>query len=232
MPDPTHIPSAHELRARVEAAVLKAMENFDYADMTYLNLVDSTKGQRLRWHMAYDLVESLGLTHLATLTARAQAAEGECARLREESKKASRAWDEGCNDGIAKAYRWLMKYGPAGIAEQMSATLARPASGPGEAVVLDAYDAGHLSDFGGGNVEWWQDYIRAELERAHDFYQSQVGAHTTVRAFTNEIGNAIKITIEGPTSISENTLTRTEADELRQALVEHSAPPAAGSQEG
>lgn len=32
------------------------------------------------------------------------------------------------------------------------------------------YDAGLLSDFGGGNVEWWQDYIRAELERAHDFY--------------------------------------------------------------
>jgi hypothetical protein len=39
---------------------------------------------------------------------------------------------------------------------------------------LDAYDAGHLNDFGGGNVEWWQDYIRAELGRAHEFYQSQV----------------------------------------------------------
>lgn len=43
----------------------------------------------------------------------------------------------------------------------------------GQAVALDAYDAGLLSDFGGGNVEWWQDYIRAELGRAHDFYQSQ-----------------------------------------------------------
>ena len=39
---------------------------------------------------------------------------------------------------------------------------------------LDQYDAGYLSDFGGGNVAWWQDYIRAELERAYDFYQSQV----------------------------------------------------------
>ena len=41
---------------------------------------------------------------------------------------------------------------------------------------LDQYDAGLLNDFGGGNVEWWQDYIRAELGRAHDFYQSQVAA--------------------------------------------------------
>ena len=37
----------------------------------------------------------------------------------------------------------------------------------------DCYDAGLLGDFGGGNVKWWQDYIRAELARAHDFYASQ-----------------------------------------------------------
>lgn len=42
--------------------------------------------------------------------------------------------------------------------------------------VLDRYDAGLLNDFGGGDVDWWQDYIRAELERAHEFYQSQVYA--------------------------------------------------------
>ena len=39
---------------------------------------------------------------------------------------------------------------------------------------LAQYDAGLLNDFGGGNVEWWQDYLRAELGRAHDFYQSQI----------------------------------------------------------
>jgi hypothetical protein len=36
--------------------------------------------------------------------------------------------------------------------------------------MVDSYDAGLLSDFGGGNVDWWQDYIRAELGRSHDFY--------------------------------------------------------------
>ena len=44
---------------------------------------------------------------------------------------------------------------------------------------LEPYDAGLLNDFGGGNVEWWQDYIRAELGRAHDFYQSQITTQPT-----------------------------------------------------
>lgn len=45
-----------------------------------------------------------------------------------------------------------------------------------DGAMLDAYDAGLLNDFGGGDVEWWQDYIRAELGRAHDFYASQTAA--------------------------------------------------------
>lgn len=51
-----------------------------------------------------------------------------------------------------------------------------PAPGVPADVMLDRYDAGILNDFGGGNVEWWQDYIRAELGHAHDFYQSQIDA--------------------------------------------------------
>ena len=41
-------------------------------------------------------------------------------------------------------------------------------------VTLDAYDAGLLGDGGGGDVDWWQDYIRSELQRAHEFYCDQV----------------------------------------------------------
>lgn len=44
------------------------------------------------------------------------------------------------------------------------------------ALDLDYYDAGLLNDYGGGNVQWWQDYIRNELGRAHAFYQSQIDA--------------------------------------------------------
>lgn len=40
---------------------------------------------------------------------------------------------------------------------------------------MERYDAGLLNDFGGGDVGWWQDYIRAELERAHEFYASLYG---------------------------------------------------------
>lgn len=43
-------------------------------------------------------------------------------------------------------------------------------------MVLNEYDAGLLNDFGGGNVEWWQDYMRAELARAYDHYQLQIQA--------------------------------------------------------
>jgi len=41
-----------------------------------------------------------------------------------------------------------------------------------------------------------------------------------VREFTNELGNRIKITIEGPHSVSENILTPMEAKELRAALAQ------------
>lgn len=45
----------------------------------------------------------------------------------------------------------------------------------GEASFSD-YDAGLLNDWGGGNVDWWQDYLRAEIGRANDFWRSQVAS--------------------------------------------------------
>ena len=55
---------------------------------------------------------------------------------------------------------------------------------------LEPYDAGLLNDFGGGNVEWWQDYIRAELGRAHDFYQSQITTPQPAQATQAEVKDA------------------------------------------
>jgi len=42
------------------------------------------------------------------------------------------------------------------------------------AIELEEYEAGYLNDYGGGNVEWWQDYIRGELGRAYEFYQDRI----------------------------------------------------------
>jgi hypothetical protein len=39
---------------------------------------------------------------------------------------------------------------------------------------LRDYDAGLLNDYGGGNVGWWQDYIRAEIGRCNDYWREQV----------------------------------------------------------
>ena len=40
-------------------------------------------------------------------------------------------------------------------------------------MVADEYDSGLLSDFGGGDVEWWQDYIRSEVAAANEFHMDQ-----------------------------------------------------------
>ncbi|WP_454813798.1 hypothetical protein [Labrys neptuniae] len=46
--------------------------------------------------------------------------------------------------------------------------------------MIDRYDPGLLGDGGGGNVEWWWDYIRAELDRAHEFYSDQIANLTAL----------------------------------------------------
>jgi hypothetical protein len=43
-----------------------------------------------------------------------------------------------------------------------------------EPVALEEYDAGILGCAGGGDVSWWQDYIRSELGSAYEYYQSQI----------------------------------------------------------
>ena len=41
---------------------------------------------------------------------------------------------------------------------------------------LPDYDAGLLNDFGGGDAEWWQDYIRAEIGRANEYWREALAA--------------------------------------------------------
>ena len=36
------------------------------------------------------------------------------------------------------------------------------------------YDSGLLNDYGGGNVDWWWDYIRAEINRCNEYWRSQL----------------------------------------------------------
>ena len=34
------------------------------------------------------------------------------------------------------------------------------------------YDAGLLNDYGGGNVDWWFDYIRSEIEACNNYWRT------------------------------------------------------------
>lgn len=36
---------------------------------------------------------------------------------------------------------------------------------------IDDYDCGILNDYGGGNVQWWQDYIRSEIQRCNEYWR-------------------------------------------------------------
>ena len=67
--------------------------------------------------------------------------------------------------------------------------MTHPDSIPASDEALVAYDAGLLNDHGGGNVEWWQDYIRAQLGRAHDFYAVQFHAREAAAKADAEAAN-------------------------------------------
>lgn len=37
---------------------------------------------------------------------------------------------------------------------------------------LPDYGAGYLNTYGGGDVNWWLDYLRAEIERANEYWRA------------------------------------------------------------
>lgn len=41
-------------------------------------------------------------------------------------------------------------------------------------MTMSDFDAGLLNDFGGGDVEWWHDYIRTLLGASEDYYNEQM----------------------------------------------------------
>jgi hypothetical protein len=69
----------------------------------------------------------------------------------------------------------------------------------------------------------WNECLKAVAD-ATDPPPTEKQAPAITREFTNELGNRIKITIEGPTSTSENVLTPMEGERLRRALNERAEP--------
>jgi len=44
------------------------------------------------------------------------------------------------------------------------------------------YDSGYLNDYGGGNVGWWKDYIRAEVGRCNDHWRMLIEREQPVKS--------------------------------------------------
>ena len=74
---------------------------------------------------------------------------------------------------------------------------------------LDRYDAGLLGNGGGGDVDWWQDYIRAELERAHEYYSDQ---HEALQRSNAEKDEALRRIKEGALGSMSYATIRNVAD--------------------
>lgn len=43
------------------------------------------------------------------------------------------------------------------------------------------YDPGILNTWGGGNITWWHEYIRAEVERANQYWRDIVETTPTIK---------------------------------------------------
>jgi len=41
------------------------------------------------------------------------------------------------------------------------------------------YDCGLMNDYGGGNVNWLHNYIRAEIGRCNDYWRSIIESHAS-----------------------------------------------------
>lgn len=101
---------------------------------------------------------------------------------------------------------------------------------------LEEYDAGALNDFGGGNVGWWQDYIRSELGRAYEFYCGQLSAAPTPApsvpdgwravplSATVEMRNAGRAHLTGITSYSDSKALQVYGAMLAAAPTPAEAP--------
>ena len=78
-----------------------------------------------------------------------------------------------------------------GTPEEWNRRVPAPAVPDDVAGNLADYDAGLLNDFGGGDVDWWQDYLRAEIGRANDFWRVQAEAQAAELARLTRINSEL-----------------------------------------
>ena len=138
--------------------------------------------------------------------------------------------------GTSNEYHALLDSIASKVADDVDARFLQAAQSVPVVGEADCYDAGLLSDFGGGNVAWWQDYIRAELARAHDFYVGQ-SAPEVVPIVSKTVGylaggtlmrrkiqgyNCKPLIVQPTTSITAAELERLRKDAARgRMLIEH-----------
>lgn len=102
------------------------------------------------------------------------------------------------------------------------------ASSPEPVALTDAFRAAWKAEVGSTDNTAGRDVAMRVMMAALAASQP---APSTTREFTNELDNRIRITIEGPTSTSENILTPLEVKELLSGLVTHHSQAATTPQQ-
>lgn len=93
---------------------------------------------------------------------------------------------------------------------------------------LPDYDAGLLNDFGGGDVSWWHDYLRAEIVRANDYWRDAVSTpHVSETPKTeHDAGDVLSVvTLADALAVPEVRALVEAANASRLVLAEHEPHP-------
>lgn len=67
---------------------------------------------------------------------------------------------------------------------------------------MKQYDAGLLNAYGGGDIDWWWDYLRAELDRAHEFYEAQCPDTAVLQSQLSEAERKLALAREGAVDLA------------------------------
>ena len=76
------------------------------------------------------------------------------------------------------------------------------------------YDAGILNDFGGGNIQWWHDYIRSLLGLSDEHWLDEVNRFENELEELQAENEMLKNTLEIATDYVKKESTRTTIGQL------------------
>jgi len=87
--------------------------------------------------------------------------------------------------------------------------------------MFQPYDSGLLGSYGGGDVNWWHDYLRAEIGRCNDFHRNTCDKLSEIIAEKHDKITALEEDLRAAEALAEAA-----ASQLRAAVDAYEAAEA------